>query len=523
MWLALLASWMQAMAKLRLAHLLRRSFPVKLYKGWMLFFCKQGKQEHDCAGFCWGVPSSTSGGYQWSHKFLSDYDKRRHSKFGRKMMGMIFRTDTLEYLCAKAVEASAMDATTDMGDAPRQPTTCSWKRMLPTVASHLGFSPEEQLEVGDWKDTKSISNGDIKEDAVSNWWLEDEPPITAKYNSGKEGNNRVRRLVCAEALSILAKAGTQAFDNVPADHWQLLLSESKSKVESKMRESRICWRNPDVGEAVEVLKMKKNQITFEKHSLPAEYTNWPPRGGTQGKEGKENGGSSASSTPTGAESHKSSMLGSSCGWPGAEWKVVIPVPSTVIVRSGRELDSSIVAELAHGELVEQMGFCILPSGLARLQITCVPAAGWVSRRSSGEKSVDCMKLIGYPALFSAHDRAAANSKEAAHTDGYVGAAWKVLVPMPIRAGKDISTAEVYRTPAGSMLLQPNLPLKRKGCFRVRPKGRHLPAVNGWVTPMGRAGEGGNEVRYLKMISTSGPALPPPPLPHPPSSCRPRSC
>ena len=54
MWLALLASWMQAMAKLRLAHLLRRSFPVKLYKGWMLFFCKQGKQEHDCAGFCWG-------------------------------------------------------------------------------------------------------------------------------------------------------------------------------------------------------------------------------------------------------------------------------------------------------------------------------------------------------------------------------------------------------------------------------------------------------------------------------------
>jgi len=170
-----------------------------------------------------------------------------------------------------------------------------------------------------------------------------------------------------------------------------------------------------------------------------------------------------------------------------------------------------------------MGFCILPSGLARLQITCVPAAGWVSHRSSGEKSVDCMKLIGYPALFSAHDRAAANSKEAAHTDGYVGAAWKVLVPMPIRAGKDISTAEVYRTPAGSMLLQPNLPLKRKGCLRVRPKDRHLPAVNGWVTPMGRAGEGGDEVRYLKMMSTSGPALPPPPLPHPPSSCRPRNC
>jgi hypothetical protein len=46
-WLAPLASWLQAMANLRLIHLLRRSAPVKLYDRWMLFFCKQGKQGHD--------------------------------------------------------------------------------------------------------------------------------------------------------------------------------------------------------------------------------------------------------------------------------------------------------------------------------------------------------------------------------------------------------------------------------------------------------------------------------------------
>ena len=46
-WLAFLSSWLQAMANLRLIHLLRRSAPVKLYDRWMLFFCKQGKQGHD--------------------------------------------------------------------------------------------------------------------------------------------------------------------------------------------------------------------------------------------------------------------------------------------------------------------------------------------------------------------------------------------------------------------------------------------------------------------------------------------
>ena len=133
-WLALLASWLQAMAKLRLVHLLRRSAPVKLYDGWMLFFCKQGKQKHDCAGFCWGVPSRTSSGYMWTQKFLTKYNQRRQSDVGKKMMGMIFRTDTREYLSSKAVNVSTINAVAGVVQNPYLLATYSWKRMLPTIA-----------------------------------------------------------------------------------------------------------------------------------------------------------------------------------------------------------------------------------------------------------------------------------------------------------------------------------------------------------------------------------------------------
>ena len=86
-WLALLASWLQAMANLRLVHVLRRSVPVELYDAWILFFCKKGKQKHNRAGFYWGVPSRTSSGYIWTEKFLIEYNRRRQSDVGKEGHG----------------------------------------------------------------------------------------------------------------------------------------------------------------------------------------------------------------------------------------------------------------------------------------------------------------------------------------------------------------------------------------------------------------------------------------------------
>ena len=78
-WLALLASWLQAFGTFRLGHVLRRSVPVERFEGWMLFFCKKGKQKHNRSGYYWGVPSEITSGYNWTKKFLLEYAQRRQS------------------------------------------------------------------------------------------------------------------------------------------------------------------------------------------------------------------------------------------------------------------------------------------------------------------------------------------------------------------------------------------------------------------------------------------------------------
>ena len=247
--LALLASWLQAMANLRLVHVLRRSIPVELYEGWILFFCKRGKQKHNRSGFYWGVPSQTSGGYDWTKKFLAAYNLRRQSNVGKDKMGMIFRTDTHEYLSSKAVNTLTMDAVAEVVENPQLLTTYSWRRMLPTIALHIKFSKEERLALGDWKDAKAIG---------------DEAPITLRYADGKEGMSKGCKLICAAVFSSLAKEDIQTFDEIPIQQWEALAGEARAKVESKPLEVKAVWRNPDVAEAEGGFKVKKSQIDFPK-------------------------------------------------------------------------------------------------------------------------------------------------------------------------------------------------------------------------------------------------------------------
>jgi len=250
MWLALLASWLQAMANLRLVHVLRRSVPVEVYDGWMLFFCKRGRRKHNRSGFYWGVPSTTSGDYNWTEKFLIEYNRRRKSEVGTEMMGMIFRTDTHEYLSSKSVNAMTMNAVAGVLEDPELLTTYSWRGLLPAIARLLNFSPAERFAVGDW-------GGEARE-------MGDEVPITQKYAEGKEGRSRVCKLICAAAITSLAKKDTQTFDEIPAQQWELLAEQARTEVGSKPLGTNAVWRNPDLADAGGGFKVKKSQITFPK-------------------------------------------------------------------------------------------------------------------------------------------------------------------------------------------------------------------------------------------------------------------
>ena len=243
-WLALLASWLQAMASLRLVYVLRRSVPVELYEGWMVFFCKRGEQEHNRAGFYWGVPSATYTNYVWADKFLEEYSRRRQGDKGKGMMGMIFRTDTQEYFSSKEVIALTMNAIAGgwLTTNTDWLTKYSWRRMLPTLALLLNLSPAERFAIGDLR-----IDGD----------MDNEAPITLKHAEGKEGKSRLCKLICAAVLSSLAKTGTQAFHEIPAQQWEILAKEARAKVRPRTLEANAKWRNTDITEAVGFSKWQK--------------------------------------------------------------------------------------------------------------------------------------------------------------------------------------------------------------------------------------------------------------------------
>ena len=155
-WMALLASWLQAAANLRLAHIIRRSVPVERFDGWFLFFCKRGKQKHNRQGFYWGVMDVTSDGWDWATPFLNAYKMKRASNTGHEMMGAIFRTDDMKYFTPRAVNIITQAVMQEVVENPQLLGTYSWRRYPMTMALQLKCSPEERLALGDWQDKELI-------------------------------------------------------------------------------------------------------------------------------------------------------------------------------------------------------------------------------------------------------------------------------------------------------------------------------------------------------------------------------
>ena len=248
-WLASLATLLQANSGLRSSLILRSSVPVEQYEKWMLFFCKQGKQKHDRTGFYWGVPSVTSNGYNWSGKFLSAYNKRRHSKDGKEMMGMIFRTDTYKFLSAKVVANLAVEAVSGVGKDPGQLRPGSWAKTLPTIAAYLNLSHTERLSLG------------LSHDAGEGG---DEESITSRYAEANKGLSRQCKTMCAAAFTILAQWDVQTFSSPTHNDWEELARSARLEAWSESLDANATWRNPDITKSRGGFKIKKSQMTFPK-------------------------------------------------------------------------------------------------------------------------------------------------------------------------------------------------------------------------------------------------------------------
>ena len=87
-------------------------------------------------------------GYDWTVRFLADYEKRRNSKDGKHMMGMLFKTDDHQYLSQKAILPLTKDVVSGTIENPEELTTYSWRRMLPTLGPYRQLAKLERLALG---------------------------------------------------------------------------------------------------------------------------------------------------------------------------------------------------------------------------------------------------------------------------------------------------------------------------------------------------------------------------------------
>ena len=230
-WPALLASWLQTAGCLRLGHIITRSFPVERYDGWILFFCKKGKQKHNRQGFYYGVPDETSEGWDWATPFLELYMRKRVTVSGTALMGCIFRADDFEYFTPRAVNLITQAVMDEVVENPQLLGTYSWRRYLPTMGLAANVTKKERLALGDWQDKDLIAS---------------EAPITLRYAEGKAGLSRKIKMKLAKVQGQLRTLEIKTFDEVHENTWKFLLDEAAAEVSSTPLTVAVLWRNPDM-------------------------------------------------------------------------------------------------------------------------------------------------------------------------------------------------------------------------------------------------------------------------------------
>ena len=238
-WLAFLAIWLQTMSGLDLCYIIL-SQPVKLFDGWIRFFCKpeQGDRAANTEGFYWGTPSSTTSGYSWAREFLTSYLRREQSIDGEEAC-MIFRTDTHDRIPDDVVRAftSSAVASSCLGRSAAcgQTTTFQWLGMLPAMSCHLNLQMT-RLEV---------SRID-EEETISSEYYDSTAPgcVTHMENFG-----RIVKLICVQAFVELASEDFQSFDDVAVEQWDAIAAAAISHVNDKTISFWPLWSNAKFSES----------------------------------------------------------------------------------------------------------------------------------------------------------------------------------------------------------------------------------------------------------------------------------
>ena len=154
-WLAATTTGLQLMGDLRFNQVIRRSAPVELFSGWILFFCKRGKQQHNHSGFYWRVPRKTTNDYAWTARFLADHEKQGRNGDGKHMMGRMSRNDSHQHFSRKAIPPLAKDEASGAVKNQGKLTTYSWRRMLPTLGLERTSAKPQSIAIGDWMDAEA--------------------------------------------------------------------------------------------------------------------------------------------------------------------------------------------------------------------------------------------------------------------------------------------------------------------------------------------------------------------------------
>ena len=148
-WRAMLRLWACGFGVLRLVHLSRAS-PRRLSRSTFHFHCGRGKQKGNRHGFDFAIPVHLMSGWDWASRWLEDWQDLPASK--RATSGLNFSEHGVPYTTPQTVRIAQDLFTPLLGGSVAALTSYSFRRVGPTDATLAGWTPQNQLALGDWQD-----------------------------------------------------------------------------------------------------------------------------------------------------------------------------------------------------------------------------------------------------------------------------------------------------------------------------------------------------------------------------------